>query len=93
MIDPTHGNITSLNLNDVLSETKMFFDICKNMNIYPGGVHLDFTANHPCSECLGGLIDIKHEDVLHWYKTNTISSDPRLNLTQSIEYIFEMCRF
>ena len=25
MIDPTHGNITSLNLNDVLSETKMFF--------------------------------------------------------------------
>ena len=96
MLDPMHGNNDTFTdgkktryFKKILNETKLFFDICKTHDIYPGGVHLEMCAIDDSAECVGGLINIEEEDVKRNYKSNC---DPRLNLAQSIEYAFELSK-
>eukprot|EP00898_Chlorokybus_atmophyticus_P005542 jgi/Chlat1/598/Chrsp103S01030 len=50
----------------------------------PGGVHLEMTGQD-VTECLGGGIDIKEEDLHSRYHTHC---DPRLNASQALELAF-----
>ena len=97
MVDPMHGNTYTLengyktrNFNKILSETNNFFNICNKKNVYPGGVHIEMTGNDDSSECINGLIENKEEHVSDNYKSNC---DPRLNLSQCIEYAFKLHKF
>lgn len=97
MIDPMHGNTYKLNngyktrdFNKIVSDTRKFFEICYKYSVYPGGVHLEITGNDTSSECVHGLVNNTETDVKTKFKSKC---DPRLNLSQCIEYIFHVSSF
>ena len=72
------------NFNTIMDELKSFFQIHKQSNTIPGGVHLELTGDN-VTECLGGINNIKDEDLDLRYET---TCDPRLNNEQSLEVAF-----
>ena len=84
MIDPMHGNTEILNnkktrnIENILKETNIFFEICKENNIYANGLHLEMTGLN-VTECIG--LSINESNLNNYYKT---LCDPRLNREQSI---------
>ena len=89
--DPMHGNTIrakngykTRNFNTIMDELKSFFQIHKQSNTIPGGVHLELTGDN-VTECLGGINNIKDEDLDLRYET---TCDPRLNNEQSLEVAF-----
>ena len=62
----------------------MFFKIHNEHNTIPGGIHLELTGDN-VTECLGGIKNIKMEDLDLRYET---TCDPRLNNEQSLEIAF-----
>ena len=89
--DPMHGNTIrakngykTRNFNTIINELKLFFQIHKQSNTVPGGVHLELTGDN-VTECLGGINNIKDEDLDLRYET---TCDPRLNNEQSLEVAF-----
>lgn len=85
--DPMHGNGKTIgnkktrDLNDISSEIKEFLAICKEKNIYAGGLHLEATGQN-VTECISETC--KLEDLDRAYKT---LCDPRLNPGQTIELL------
>src|SRR5260221_2706718 len=58
--DPMHGNVfrtasgyKTRRFEDIMAEIHGFFAACLAENAWPGGVHLEFTAEH-VTECLAG---------------------------------------
>ena len=89
--DPMHGNtVTSTggrktrHFDDVLAEIQGFFAVCRAVQVWPGGVHIELTGDD-VTECLGGAEEIL-EDQLHTRYTTTC--DPRLNARQSLDLAF-----
>jgi 3-deoxy-7-phosphoheptulonate synthase len=88
--DPMHGNthnhmnLKFRSLDDILEETKCFFEICKCLNVVPGGIHLEITGER-VTECIGGINGLTVENLNDNYLTKV---DPRLNAAQAIEASF-----
>lgn len=91
--DPMHGNTFRSNNNvktrrfeDIVEETRMFWQIQKAEGTVPGGVHLELTGDN-VTECIGGRRQLRENDLSVNYESNC---DPRLNAEQAVEYAFEM---
>ena len=89
--DPMHGNTIrakngykTRHFNTIMNELKLFFQIHHENETTPGGVHLELTGEN-VTECLGGINNIKDEDLDVRYET---TCDPRLNNEQSLEVAF-----
>lgn len=86
--DPMHGNtfktegkIKTRSLKDIISELNIFCTLCKENDVYPGGVHLEMTGKE-VTECLGGTPEVKMNDLKKKYES---ACDPRLNCFQSLD--------
>ncbi len=91
--DPMHGNtsITSdgrktRHFDDVVAELGTFFDCCREARVWPGGIHVELTAED-VTECLGGGDALAPEDLARRYTT---TCDPRLNGKQSLDLAFRV---
>lgn len=91
--DPMHGNTYSSesgyktrHFADILKELNYFFKIHRAEGTVPGGVHFELTG-HDVTECIGGVENIKDEELVHSYQT---ACDPRLNAKQSLEMSFRI---
>ncbi len=91
--DPMHGNtFTAPNgrktrhFDAVLAEIVGFFDAHRGAGTWPGGVHVELTGDD-VTECLGGEIDIAHDDLDTRYET---MCDPRLNARQGLDLAFRV---
>ncbi len=88
--DPMHGNTLLHNkykvryFDHIVEEIKLFFAICKNENIVPGGIHLEITDEY-VTECIGGICGLAPSDISKNYSTKV---DPRLNALQALEIAF-----
>ena len=94
--DPMHGNTyTTVNgfktrsFDDVLAETRAFFDIHEAEGTVPGGVHIELTGRNVV-ECTGGGQRITEEH-LNGDDYETLC-DPRLNASQALELAFQMAQ-
>ncbi len=91
--DPMHGNtFTAPNgrktrhFDAVLAELTGFFSAHRGAGTWPGGVHVELTGDD-VTECLGGEIDIDHDDLDTRYET---MCDPRLNARQGLDLAFRV---
>ena len=91
--DPMHGNtftaesgLKTREFDDVLEETKSFFNIHKSIGSWAGGIHIELTGDD-VTECLGGADKVSDEDLALRYET---MCDPRLNASQSLELAFHV---
>ena len=89
--DPMHGNTIKSStgyktrtFNSVRQEVKEFFEVHRQENTVPGGVHFEMTGQD-VTECTGGVRAIRDEDLSHRYHT---ACDPRLNASQALELAF-----
>ena len=89
--DPMHGNgLTTPNgyktrrFDDVVDEVKGFFEAHRAAGTYPGGIHIELTADD-VTECLGGSEQIDEATLATRYES---LCDPRLNHMQSLELAF-----
>jgi 3-deoxy-7-phosphoheptulonate synthase len=88
--DPMHGNTLSVGgvktrrFDDVMTEVQGFFDVCRALGTWPGGLHIELTGEN-VTECLGGAEAISEADLAGRYET---ACDPRLNTSQSLELAF-----
>ncbi len=89
--DPMHGNTIKASngyktrrLLDIFREVEQFFEILRNEDVPPGGIHLEMTSQN-VTECLGGPRDLAEKDLSSRYHTHC---DPRLNADQSLELAF-----
>ncbi|NVN96624.1 MAG: 3-deoxy-7-phosphoheptulonate synthase, partial [Bacteroidetes bacterium] len=84
--DPMHGNtychgdIKVRDFEDIVKEITLFFEICKNENTIPGGLHLEITEEN-VTECTGGINKLKLSDLNKNYVSKV---DPRLNAAQAL---------
>ncbi|MDO5025643.1 MAG: 3-deoxy-7-phosphoheptulonate synthase class II [Trueperella sp.] len=90
LTDPMHGNTISAGkfktrrLDDVLGEVKGFFEVHRELNTVPGGLHIELTGDN-VTEVLGGTQAILADGLGKRYETLV---DPRLNHRQSLELAF-----
>ncbi len=89
--DPMHGNtITSASgyktrpFDQILKETRTFFQVHAAEGTHAGGVHLEMTGQN-VTECTGGARAITDEDLNDRYHT---VCDPRLNAEQALDLAF-----
>ena len=89
--DPMHGNthssstgLKTRSFDRILSEVRQFLAIHKAEGTHAGGIHLEMTGQH-VTECIGGLSDLRDEDLPNRYQT---ACDPRLNADQVLEMAF-----
>lgn len=86
-IDPMHGNTRTVGgvktrlVDDIIAETRGFFDIAAAEGLHAGGVHLEMTGSD-VTECLGGTRKLVQEDLGRRYLTHC---DPRLNAHQALD--------
>ncbi len=87
IIDPMHGNTTSVGtrkvrrLTDILAEVNAFFAIARAEGVAPSGLHLEMSALD-VTECLGGRGPGTLDELDRNWRT---TCDPRLNATQAID--------
>ena len=91
--DPMHGNTytnesgkKTRKIDDIINETRMFFEIHNNEGTVPAGVHLEITGED-VTECIGGSSNLSEKDLSKNYQALI---DPRLNAEQSVEIAFEI---
>ncbi|MDD3030194.1 MAG: 3-deoxy-7-phosphoheptulonate synthase class II [Alphaproteobacteria bacterium] len=89
--DPMHGNThkaasgyKTRRFDDIMTEIRGFFDVCRAEGVSPGGIHLEMTGKE-VTECLGGVSAVTDEGLSSRYETHC---DPRLNATQALELAF-----
>ena len=94
--DPMHGNtyttasgFKTRSFDDVLAETRAFFEIHQAEGTIPGGVHIELTGRNVV-ECTGGGQRITEEH-LNGQDYETLC-DPRLNASQALELAFQMAQ-
>lgn len=92
--DPMHGNTYTTSqgyktrsFEDILSETKSFFNIHRSEGTHAGGVHIEFTGSNVI-ECTGGGQKIC-DDQLTAENYETLC-DPRLNRSQALELALQL---
>ena len=94
--DPMHGNtlttaggIKTRSFDDILRETRSFFDIHASEGTHAGGAHFELTGRD-VFECTGGSQKILAEQLgTDRYET---LCDPRLNASQALELAFQLVR-
>ena len=93
MCDPMHGNTfqhasgyKTREFDDVMRELRGFFEVCDEVDAWPGGVHIELTGEN-VTECLGGTHEVLGEDLEQRYETQC---DPRLNARQSLDLAFQV---
>jgi 3-deoxy-7-phosphoheptulonate synthase len=91
--DPMHGNTVTTasgrktrHFDDVMGEVEGFFAAHAEVGTWPGGVHLEFTADD-VTECIGGSDGLLEE---HLHTRYTTLCDPRLNARQSLDLAFRV---
>ena len=91
--DPMHANVfktasgvKTRHFDAILAEIEGFFAACWLEEIWPGGVHLEFTGED-VTECLGGAEAVLEEHLSHRYDS---LCDPRLNARQSLDLAFRV---
>jgi 3-deoxy-7-phosphoheptulonate synthase len=91
--DPMHANtirtadgVKTRRFGDVMQEIEGFFSACWQENVWPGGMHIEFTGQD-VTECLGGADDVLEEHLSSRYET---LCDPRLNARQSLDLAFRL---
>ncbi len=94
--DPMHGNTfesssghKTRRFDDVLRETRAFFEVHRAAGSWPGGLHVELTGED-VTECLGGSDALVDTDLGRRYET---ICDPRLNARQSIDLAFAVSDF
>jgi 3-deoxy-7-phosphoheptulonate synthase len=91
--DPMHANVFTTaagrktrHFDDVMTEIEGFVAACDAEDVWPGGVHIEFTGED-VTECLGGSEDLHEEHLNDRYMT---LCDPRLNAKQSLDLAFRV---
>ena len=91
--DPMHGNtftassgFKTRDFRHIANEIRHFFQIHKENDSIPGGIHLELTGED-VTEVKGGAQKIDDQHLQERYLTNC---DPRLNCQQSLEMAFEV---
>jgi 3-deoxy-7-phosphoheptulonate synthase len=91
--DPMHGNTfvgpggrKTRAFDHVMTEIREFFEVCRSLDVWPGGVHLELTGDD-VTECLGGTDEVLEHDLELRYTT---TCDPRLNASQSLDLAFQV---
>jgi 3-deoxy-7-phosphoheptulonate synthase len=89
--DPMHGNTIKSDsgfktrpFEYIMNEVRSYMKIHKDKGTFPGGIHVEMTGKN-VTECVGGAISIKDEDLSSRYHTHC---DPRLNADQALELAF-----
>jgi 3-deoxy-7-phosphoheptulonate synthase len=89
--DPMHGNTVKAStgyktrpFENVISETKTFFEVHQSEGTFAGGLHIEMTGQD-VTECIGGAQNITDKDLSDRYHTHC---DPRLNASQALELAF-----
>lgn len=90
LCDPMHGNTVrapsghkTRHVSAVVGEITGFVDALRRSGGWPGGLHLEGTAD-PVTECAGGRCGIELHQVSDNYLT---ACDPRLNPDQTLEVV------
>jgi 3-deoxy-7-phosphoheptulonate synthase len=91
--DPMHGNgivttngVKTRSLEAIMSELSTFVAVCREHDVWPGGVHLEFTGED-VTECIGGSHEVLEDELGVRYMT---LCDPRLNARQSLDLAFRI---
>jgi 3-deoxy-7-phosphoheptulonate synthase len=91
--DPMHGNTfagpggrKTRAFDHVMTEIREFFFVCRSLDVWPGGVHLELTGDD-VTECLGGTDEVLEN---HLELRYTTTCDPRLNASQSLDLAFQV---
>lgn len=91
--DPMHGNgirttggVKTRSFDAIMRELREFVDVCQAEDVWPGGVHLEFTGD-AVTECIGGSHHVAEDQLGVCYTT---LCDPRLNARQSLDLAFQM---
>jgi 3-deoxy-7-phosphoheptulonate synthase len=94
--DPMHGNTFTAasgrktrRFDDILEEVRLFFLVHRELDTWPGGLHIELTGED-VTECLGGALGVKEGDLEGNYST---MCDPRLNASQSLDLAFRVAEF
>ncbi|GJD06318.1 Phospho-2-dehydro-3-deoxyheptonate aldolase 1, chloroplastic [Galdieria sulphuraria] len=89
--DPMHGNMETSKsgyktrrFENILAEVKEFYEIHRQLDSYPGGIHLEMTGQN-VTECIGGMMELEESQLSQRYES---PCDPRLNASQSLELAF-----
>jgi len=89
--DPMHGNTIKSDsgfktrpFEYIMNEVRSYMKIHKDKGTFPGGIHVEMTGKN-VTECVGGAISIRDEDLSSRYHTHC---DPRLNADQALELAF-----
>ncbi|MET0627713.1 MAG: class II 3-deoxy-7-phosphoheptulonate synthase [Acidimicrobiia bacterium] len=92
MCDPMHGNgfthasgYKTRDFRDVMRELHGFFAACDQVEVWPGGVHVELTGEN-VTECIGGSHEVMGDQLEQRYETQC---DPRLNARQSLDLAFQ----
>jgi len=91
LTDPMHGNTftsesgyKTRRFDTILDEVKGFFEVHRDLDTVPGGIHVELTGDD-VTEVMGGTAEINDEGLAARYETKV---DPRLNHEQSLEMAF-----
>ena len=90
--DPMHGNTYTVqgyktrDFETIMSELVGYFKVHAALKSWPGGIHLEMTAQK-VTECLGGSQPLRGENLKENYET---LCDPRLNADQSLDLVFHL---
>lgn len=91
--DPMHGNgritedgVKTRLVDDIMRELLGFFGVCRAEDVWPGGMHLEFTGDD-VTECVGGAEPVAESELRCRYDT---LCDPRLNARQSLDVAFQV---
>ncbi len=92
--DPMHGNTKTDSsgrktraFEDILAETRAFFQIHQTGGTHPGGIHLELSGTQ-VAECTGGIFSGDFEHGTGFQS----ACDPRLNAEQGVELAFEIAK-
>ena len=91
--DPMHANVfrtpsgvKTRSFEAIMDEIAAFFSVCRNEDVWPGGIHIEFTGED-VTECLGGSAEVLEEELTMRYES---LCDPRLNARQSLDLAFRV---
>ncbi len=82
----TASGLKTRRFDAVMDELEGFVQPAGDEDIWPGGVHLEFTGED-VTECLGGAEEVLEEQLETRYMS---LCDPRLNARQSLDLAFRL---
>ena len=90
--DPTAQPLKTRSFGDIISEILTFLEIISSdfTELNLGGLHLELTGDKDVTECFGGSMRLRPEDLERGYKSHC---DPRLNFEQSLDVAFLLSHY